>query len=164
MKNQLEQAHDKNAPTPERMRRHRFRKEGAALRLWTTVARLRDAGDIGDDEVAAAQRWRAEFDYAERGVVETSLSDYPGEKGDIHTWMLGRGKCAARLRRMRELMGDGLHSRIEMLLVREMRFSDMAHLIFPDDTRAQARTKTAAQCALALEWLSEYYKNKNLQK
>ncbi|CDG40827.1 hypothetical protein ASAP_2782 [Asaia bogorensis] len=62
------------------------------------------------------------------------------------------------------LMGDSLHSRIEMMLIREMSFPDMARLIFPEGARAQARTKTAAQCALALEWLCGYYNNKNIAK
>ncbi|WP_122050687.1 hypothetical protein [Asaia bogorensis] len=162
MRREPDQVRDENVPTAERMRRHQFRKEGDALRLWSTVAWLYKAGDIGDDEVAAAQRWRAEYDYAERGVVELQGARTVAEKGDIHTWMLGRGKCAARMRQMHTLMGDGLHSRIEMMLVREMSFPDMARLIFPEGTRAQARTKTAAQCALALEWLSEFYNNKNI--
>lgn len=164
MKSEADRVREENMPTPERMRRHQFRKEGEALRLWSTVAWLYKAGDIGDDEVAAAQRWRAEYDYAERGVFEAQGERMATEKGDIHTWMLGRGKCAARLRQLHMLMGDSLHSRIEMMLIREMSFPDMARLIFPEGARAQARTKTAAQCALALEWLCEYYNNKNIAK
>lgn len=149
-----------NAPTKERMRRGRFRKEGDALRLQSTLVWLYDAGDIGDDEVAAARRWRAEFEYAELGVVGSEPLAPSLERGDVHTWMLGRGKCAARLRQVRQIMGASLHSRIEMMLARDMSFPDMARMIFPDQAPAQARTKAAAQCALALERLSEYYRNK----
>lgn len=160
MKSKAHPVCNDNAPTVERMKRNRFRREGDALRLWSTVRWLYDAGDIGDDEVAAAQRWRAEFDYAEAGIVEV-VADRPlAEKGDIHTWMLGRGKCAARLRQLRQILGASLYSRIDMMLVRDMSFPDMARLIYPECARAQARTKTAAQCALALERLSEYYRNK----
>lgn len=146
-------------PTPERMARSRFCRDGEALKVLSTVAWLFNAGDIGDDEVAAAQRWRKEYDYAELGVVEESNSAVSADKGDVHTWMLGRGKCAQRLSQIRKALGPSLYVRIEMMLVREMSFPDMARLIFPDGPRAQARTKTAAQCALTLDRLSEYYKN-----
>lgn len=147
-------------PTPERMKRDRFRKDGPALRVLSTVAWLYESGDIGDDEVAAAQRWRMEYDYAALGIVEDGGMTRGGEAGDVHTWMLGRGKCAQRLRHLAEILGPSLHARIEMMLVREMSFPDMARMIFPEGARAQARTKTAAQCALALERVSEYYNNK----
>ncbi|WP_438384118.1 hypothetical protein ABHV46_07240 [Asaia sp. BMEF1] len=151
-------------PTPERMKRNRFRKEGAALRVLSTVAWLYEAGDIGDDEVAAAERWRVEYDYAVLGIVEVGEMTRASEAGDVHTWMLGRGKCSLRLRQLGEILGPSLHARIEMMLVREMSFPDMAKMIFPEGARALARTKTAAQCALALERLSEFYNNKNLHK
>lgn len=151
-------------PTPERMKRSRFRKDGDAVRVLSTVAWLYRAGDIGDDEVAASERWRMEYDYATLGIVDAGGPKRGGEAGDIHTWMLGRGKCSERLRKLAELLGQSLHTRIEMMLVREMSFPDMAAMIFPEGPRASARTKTAAQCALALERLSEYYSNKGLQK
>lgn len=163
MKDRAHPVCNDNAPTAERMKRNRFRREGEALRLWSTVRWLYDAGDIGDDEVTAAQRWRAEFDYAENGIVVAAINGPPVEKGDIHTWMLGRGKCAARLRHLRQILGASLYSRIDMMLVRDMSFPDMARLIYPECVRAQARTKTAAQCALALERLSEYYRKKKIE-
>ncbi|RUT27424.1 hypothetical protein C0V97_01245 [Asaia sp. W19] len=147
-------------PTPERMKRDRFRKQGDALKVLSTVIKLQEAGDIGDDEVAAATRWRKEYDFAVLGVVDSPDADRPVEKGDIHTWMLGRGKCAERLRQLSETLGTAVQARIDMMLVREMSFPEMARLIYPAGPRAQARTKTVAQCALALEQLSEYYKNK----
>ncbi|GBQ88331.1 hypothetical protein [Asaia krungthepensis] len=150
------------SPTPERLRRGRFKKAGEALVVWSTVAWLYEAGDVGDDEVAAARRWRAEYDYAELGTIETNDRGRQVEKGDLHTWMLGRGKCAQRLRVLREILGPSLYSRIDMMLVREMSFPDIARMVFPEGTRAQARTKAAAQCALALERLAECYKNKKL--
>jgi len=142
------------------MKRSRFRKHGKALKVLSTATWLYEAGDIGDDEMAAAQRWRAEYDYAELGIVEATDLTCSHEKGDVHTWMLGRGKCARRLRQVREVLGPSLYARIEMMLAREMSFPDMARMIFPVGARAQARTKVAAQCALALERLSEYYQNR----
>ncbi|GBQ09765.1 hypothetical protein AA21291_0187 [Swaminathania salitolerans LMG 21291] len=150
-----------NAPTPERLRHSAFRVDGESLRVVTSVRRLYEAGEIGDDEVAAAQRWRCEVEYAELGIVDADrhgLDRY--EKGDVHTWMLGRGRCRERLRHIREVLGTTIHIRIEMMLLHEMSLSAMAQLVFPNHARAVGRSRVAAQCALALERLGEFYRNK----
>jgi len=153
-------------PTPERRRRDRFRAAGAAVQVANTVLVLRDAGDIGDDEVAAAERWSREFSFAELGIVDQPVTPR-GEvlKGDVHTWMLNRGRCALRLRRIRETLGLAAHVRLEMMLGREMSFSTMAGVLYPDLSEARARMKVSAQCAFLLEMLSHFYRNnKKLSK
>lgn len=146
-------------PTPERRRRDRFRVAGAAVQVVNTVLVLRDAGDIGDEEVAAAERWSREYVFSALGVVDQPSPVTPGAlKGDVHTWMLNRGKCAERLRRIRETLGLTAHVRLEMMLGREMSFSTMAAFLYPDLSEARARMKVSAQCALLLEMLAHFYK------
>lgn len=151
----------KIGPTVERLRRDRFSRSGEALRIVTTVDRLHKAGEISDDALAAARRWRCEYEYAELGTIDPEYLCSSGqEKGDVHTWMLGRGKCADRLKKIRQGLGAALSVRIEMMLVREMSFPAMAELMFPACPKASARIKVAAQCALTLEKLSELYRKK----
>ncbi|WP_256887513.1 hypothetical protein [Acidomonas methanolica] len=145
-------------PTPERLARDGFRRVGATHRVLGTVQVLREAGDIGDEEVAAAERWSREYVLASLGVVDRPAAPRPDAlKGDVHSWMLNRGKCAARLSRIRETLGLAAHVRLEMMLGREMSFSAMARCLYPDLSEARARMKVSAQSAFLLEMLAHFY-------
>nr|WP_245528498.1 hypothetical protein [Gluconobacter morbifer] len=145
-------------PTPERMRHSDMVSVGQAVRVVNAVQAMYDAGDIGDDEVAAADRWYREYVFAAIGVVEEGPSDgRVRERGDVHTWMLGRGKCSARITAIRERLGLCAHIRLEMMLAREMSFSNMARHLYPALSEGRARMKVSAQCALILEQLVHCY-------
>ncbi|AOX17724.1 hypothetical protein [Kozakia baliensis] len=150
-------------PTPERLRRDNFQNEGDALRVVSTVQALYDAQDIGDDEKAAAERWRREHLFATLGVVDGPVRvGVTDEKGDVHTWMLSRGKCAERLSRLKDTLGLGAQVRLEMMLAREMSFSAMARLLYPSLSEARARMKVSAQCSFLLEQLVNFYRKKKI--
>ena len=147
-------------PTLERLQHHEFQKRNGVSRVVNTVQSMYDAGDIGDDEVSVADRWYREYLFATLGVVEERPSDGRfREKGDVHTWMMGRGKCSARISEIREMLGLCGHVRLEMLLAREMSFSAMARQLYPGISEGRGRMKVSAQCGLLLEQLVHVYKN-----
>ncbi|WP_215751117.1 MULTISPECIES: hypothetical protein [unclassified Gluconobacter] len=152
-------------PTPERLQHHEIVERNGVHRVVNTVHSMYEAGDIGDDEVSAADRWYREYLFATIGIVEEKPSDGRfREKGDVHTWMIGRGKCSVRIAEIRERLGLCGHVRLEMMLAREMSFSAMARHLYPGLSEGRARMKVSAQCALLLEQLSHAYesmKNKN---
>lgn len=146
-------------PTLERLQHQEFQDRNGVYRVVNTVQSMYDAGDIGDDEVSAADRWYREYLFATLGVVEERPSDgHFREKGDVHTWMLGRGKCSARISEIRETLGLCGHVRLEMLLAREMSFSAMARQLYPRISEGRGRMKVSAQCGLILEQLVHVYK------
>ncbi|MEJ5156511.1 hypothetical protein WH240_15400 [Gluconobacter wancherniae] len=152
-------------PTVERFQHSELRRIGDAYRVVNTVQAMYDAQDIGDDEVAAADRWYREFLFATVGVVEQRPNAVAShEKGDVHTWMLGRGKCSVRINDVRHAMGLCAHVRLEMMLAREMSFSAMARQFYPGLSEARARMKISAQCALILEQLASFYENDRINK
>lgn len=156
-------------PTMERYRHSEIREVGNTFRVVNAVQSMYDAGDIGDDELAAADRWYREYVFASLGVVEDAPSDgRVRERGDIHTWMMGRGQCSALITQIRDMLGLCAHVRLEMLLAREMSFSAMARHLYPALSEGRARMKVSAQCALLLEQLAHVYetmsKNKNRKK
>ncbi|MBR0560347.1 hypothetical protein [Neokomagataea anthophila] len=147
-------------PTKERRQHDVLREQKGVYRVVNTVQSMYDAHDIGDDELAAADRWYREYLFATTGVVEEVPSDGRfREKGDMHTWMLGRGKCSARISAIRDTLGLAAHVRLEMLLAREMTFSAMARHIYPGLSEGRARMKVSAQCSLVLEQLVHVYGN-----
>ncbi|GBR55008.1 hypothetical protein AA106555_1902 [Neokomagataea thailandica NBRC 106555] len=151
---------NENRPTPERLQHGDMRDVKGVYRVVNTVQSMYDAQDIGDDEVAAADRWYREYLFAATGVVEEKPSDGRfREKGDVHTWMMGRGKCSARISSIRDMLGLTAHVRLEMLLAREMTFSAMARHIYPSLSEGRARMKVSAQCALVLEQLVHVYES-----
>ncbi|KXV47687.1 hypothetical protein AD945_09915 [Gluconobacter albidus] len=156
-------------PTAERYQHSEIREEDKIFRVVNAVQSMYDAGDIGDEELAAADRWYREYVFASLGVMENPSSDgRVRERGDIHTWMIGRGQCSARMTQIREMLGLCAHVRLEMLLAREMSFSAMARHLYPALSEGRARMKVSAQCALLLEQLAHVYdvisKNKNRKK
>ncbi|GBR46360.1 hypothetical protein GRO01_24730 [Gluconobacter roseus NBRC 3990] len=156
-------------PTTERYRHSEIREVANTFRVVNAVQSMYDAGDIGDDELAAADRWYREYVFASLGVMENPPSDGRiRERGDIHTWMMGRGQCSARLTQIRDMLGLCAHVRLEMLLAREMSFSAMARHLYPALSEGRARMKVSAQCALLLEQLAHVYetmsRNKNRKK
>lgn len=145
-------------PTAERRRHGVLCDSKGVCRVVNTVQSMYDSQDIGDDELAAADRWYREYLFATTGVVEEMPSDGRfREKGDMHTWMMGRGKCSARISAVREALGLAAHVRLEMLLAREMTFSAMARHIYPGLSEGRARMKVSAQCSLVLEQLVHVY-------
>lgn len=156
-------------PTAERYQHSDIREVANTFRVVNAVQSMYDAGDIGDDELAAADRWYREYVFASLGVVENPPSDGRiRERGDIHTWMMGRGQCSARITQIRDMLGLCAHVRLEMLLAREMSFSAMARHLYPALSEGRARMKVSAQCALLLEQLAHVYetmsRNKNRKK
>ncbi|MCP1275051.1 hypothetical protein NKW43_15445 [Gluconobacter albidus] len=121
-----------------------------------TVQALFGAEDIGDEEVRASNRWFREFVFATQGITEGDRKTTE-EKGDIHTWMLSRGKCSARITEIKERLGLCAHLRLEMMLARSMSFSQMARMLYPDISDARGRMKVSAQCTLVLEQLVHVY-------
>ena len=145
-------------PTAERYQHSEIREENKTFRVVNAVQSMYDAGDIGDDELAAADRWYREYVFASLGVMENPQSDgRVRERGDIHTWMIGRGQCSARMTQIRDMLGLCAHVRFEMLLAREMSFSAMARHLYPALSEGRARMKVSAQCALLLEQLAHVY-------
>ncbi|MFB9942389.1 hypothetical protein [Gluconobacter oxydans] len=134
----------------------KVRHPSIAVRLHT-VQSLYDAQDIGDEEIDAANRWYREYVFAMTGVVEDCRDAREREKGDVHTWMLGRGRCSARIAQIRDQLGLCAHLRLEMMLAREMSFSAIARMIYPGVSEGRARMKVSAQCALVLEQLVHAY-------
>jgi len=152
-------------PTIERRRRDRFRTIAGVTRVVGTVQTLRDAGDVGDDEVAAAERWYREYVFATTGVVDgPSRGSVDGERGDQHTWMLGRGKCSVRIGDVKEALGLCGHVRLQMMLGQEMSFSSMGRILYPGLSEARARMKVSAQCAFLLEQLAALYRPRGGRK
>lgn len=145
-------------PTAERFQHSEIRELGGGFRVINAVQSIYEAGDIGDAELAAADRWYREYIFAKLGVVDVPEgSGRVRERGDVHTWMLGRGKCSLRISRIRDMLGLCAHVRLDMLLAREMSFSSMARHLYPGLSEGRARMKVSAQCALLLEQLSHVY-------
>ncbi|KXV33062.1 hypothetical protein AD940_14020 [Gluconobacter thailandicus] len=134
----------------------KVRHSSIAVQLHT-VQSLYDAQDIGDEEIDAANRWYREYVFATTGVVEKRSDSREREKGDVHTWMLGRGRCSARISQIKDQLGLCAHLRLEMMLAREMSFSAIARMIYPGVSEGRARMKVSAQCALVLEQLVHVY-------
>ncbi|MFT8957326.1 MAG: hypothetical protein ABF917_06515 [Gluconobacter oxydans] len=152
-------------PTAERYQHSDIREVANTFRVVNAVQSMYDAGDIGDDELAAADRWYREYVFASLGVVENPPSDgRVRERGDIHTWMMGRGQCSARITQIRDMLGLCAHVRLEMLLAREMSFSAMARHLYPALSEGRARMKVSAQCALLLEQLAHVYETMSRKK
>ncbi len=152
-------------PTAERYQHSDIREVANTFRVVNAVQSMYDAGDIGDDELAAADRWYREYVFASLGVVENPPSDGRiRERGDIHTWMMGRGQCSARITQIRDMLGLCAHVRLEMLLAREMSFSAMARHLYPALSEGRARMKVSAQCALLLEQLAHVYETMSRNK
>ncbi len=128
-----------------------------------TVQALFEAEDIGDDEVRASNRWFREFVFANQGITEGERKTTE-EKGDIHAWMISRGKCSARITEIKERLGLCAHLRLEMMLARGMSFSQMARMLYPDISEGRARMKVSAQCALVLEQLTHVYTSMRLNR
>ncbi|MBS4075812.1 hypothetical protein KGY14_11485 [Ameyamaea chiangmaiensis] len=144
-------------PTVERRSHSDLVTKDGLIRVISTLNALYDAGDIGDSERGAAERWLRDFLYARFGTMDKQSQKQAYEKGDVHTWMLSRGKAAARVSEIRACLGLCAHVRLEMLLVQEKSFSAMAKVLFPNISEARARMKVSAQCGLILEQLSSYY-------
>ncbi|MBS1091066.1 hypothetical protein JK208_05525 [Gluconobacter sp. Dm-74] len=123
-----------------------------------TVQALFEAQDIGSDEVRASNRWYREFIFATQGITEGDRKTTE-EKGNVHTWMLSRGKCSARIADIKERLGLCAHIRLEMMLARGMSFSQMARMLYPGISESRSRMKVSAQCALVLEQLAHVYAN-----
>lgn len=152
-------------PTAERYQHSDIREVANTFRVVNAVQSMYDAGDIGGDELAAADRWYREYVFASLGVVENPPSDGRiRERGDIHTWMMGRGQCSARITQIRDMLGLCAHVRLEMLLAREMSFSAMARHLYPALSEGRARMKVSAQCALLLEQLAHVYETMSRNK
>ncbi|WP_241767809.1 hypothetical protein [Tanticharoenia sakaeratensis] len=158
-------AADVVGPTPERLRRDRFRTTNGVTRIVNTVQVLRDAGDICDDEVSAATRWYRDYVFAQHGVVEADAA-HPAEteRGDVHTWMLGRGKSAVRISDVKAALGLCGHVRLQMMLGQEMSFSAMARILYPGDSDSRARMKVSAQCSFLLEQLATFYRTRTSKR
>ncbi|MBS1029479.1 hypothetical protein [Gluconobacter albidus] len=138
----------------------KVRHPSIAVQLHT-VQSLYDAQDISDEEIDAANRWYREYIFATVGIVEGQDEGREREKGNVHTWMLSRGRCSARISQIHDQLGLCSHVRLEMMLAREMSFSAMARMIYPDVSEGRARMKVSAQCALVLEQLVHVYKKLN---
>jgi hypothetical protein len=145
--------------TPERRQHHDIRKEGPARRVITTVQALRNAGDIGDDEVAAAWRWYQTYIFGVHGYHD-SVHDRGANyiKGDMHTWMINRARAKGQIGRVRDALGLCAHIRLEMMLIHEKSFSAMGSALYPALSEARSRTKLSSQCGLLLEQLKDIFR------
>lgn len=148
-------------PTPERSAKSDFRTRQGVTRVFTTVDALYAAEDIGDEEKSAAERWYRDYVFGDHGYADflTQVREPDYIKGDVHTFAISRGHAKQRISLVRENLGMCAHVRLEMMLAREMSFTDMGRALFPSLSDARSRVKVSPQCALVLEQLVVFYRN-----
>ncbi|QDH17421.1 hypothetical protein [Swingsia samuiensis] len=148
------------SPTPERTAKPDYETCGKKRVKVNTLKALEQSGDITSEDVTSAERWYSDYILFTSGYAdalhESKDSDYI--RGDVHTFAISRGKAAERISLCRERFGLCVHLRLEMMLVNGLSFSAMGEKLFPDVASTQARAKTSAQCAMALQMLTAFYR------
>ena len=156
---QIAQAVD-NGPTVERLAKSIFTR-GNPPRVLTTVQSLLNAGDITQDAANAAERWYRDYIFGKNGYVEFApdhVADTTTRHDDI-SWQVVRANAWGNVLDVKFKLGKCAHQRLEMMLVDELSFAQMGARILPGASQESSRKKLAAQCALLLEQLSEFYAN-----
>ncbi|MBO1325360.1 hypothetical protein K2X14_11525 [Acetobacter sp. TBRC 12305] len=154
-----------NGPTPERAAKSVFTR-GIPPRVLTTVQALLNSGDISQDEANAAERWYRDWAFAYHGVIEFP-ENHEGDTTTRHddvSWLMTRAAAAGRLGRVRDALGMCAELRLRMMLVDESSFRQMGAILIPHHAEATAGKKVAAQCAILLEQLSEFYLSMRKEK
>lgn len=149
--------HD-NTPTPERALKSDF-SPGRPVRVRTTVQSLLSTGDIEQDAANAAERWYRDWAFAYGGVIEFPENHEPDDttRHDDVSWLMVRAHAVGRLADVRQALGLCAEIRLRHMLVDELPFRELGRVLYPRLGDTQSRSKVAAQCALVLEQLSEFY-------
>lgn len=145
--------------TPERQRRSEWRTAGGVPRVRTTVQALVNAGDIGQEEVDAADRWYRDFVFGHYGYIEFAPDHVPDTvtRHDAVSWQVVRANAVGRIADVRDALGMCAHHRLRLMLVDEQSFSAMGSALYPRLSQSVSRGRVSAQCALILEQLAAFY-------
>lgn len=154
-----------NGPTPERAARSDW--EGKApKRVLTTVQALLNAGDITQDAANAADRWYRDYVFGKNGYVEFAADHVANDitKHDAVSWNTVRAQTWGLIVDVRMALGAKAHRMLTMMLIDEMSFAQMGKVLCPSVIESSARRKIAAQCALLMEQLYEFYRSVERKK
>lgn len=160
----IRQAED-NGPTPERLAKSVFSKS-APPRVVTTVMALLQSGDITQEAANAADRWYRDYAFGYCDYKEFS-PDHVADtttKHDAVSWQVVRANACGLIVDVRAALGVCADKRLRMMMVDELSFRQMGEALFPKVSVDLARKKIAAQCAMLLEQLAEFYVNQARQK
>ncbi len=141
-----------NGPTPERRSKMAARgRDGRAIGLVDLMYRRLQ---IGDAEVAAANRWHRDYVTGIIGAVDPE-EGRTSTGADAHDVQLSRIAAVARCRAVRMALGFCAEVRLNMLLVEEMSYAAMAQRLFPAQPSGEPRIK--AELVFLLGQLVEHY-------
>jgi len=154
-----------NGPTAERIAKGDYEDTKApkgkpTRRRAYTVQALHTKGDITSEAVEYAGRWVSDWNFARDGYTDGTAEPLPDGyvRGDVHTWFVSRGRASERLTRIREIIGDGAHERLLMMLGHGASFTEMAKVLIPELNISSATTRVSAQCATILNILPTTYR------
>ncbi len=141
--------------TPER-RRHANEIVfiDGAQRVQGALAGLRRSGEIDDSHVAAAERWYRDWVMGVERASDPAIRR-SGKAADAHSGMLARVAALARCGDVRRCLGTRAETRLRMIVLEELSFSEAGRRLMPGDVNS--RKKIAAQTVLLLEMLAEHY-------
>jgi hypothetical protein len=125
-------------------------------RIANGVETLREAGQIGDPEVVAADRWYANYALGVLGGRDPERTG-GGGSSDCHTGMLARARAVEMHNAVQASIGATFTQWLDKLLVQRWSFTAMAEHFTPGMSRQSASTTMAARCAMLLMVLSEVY-------
>lgn len=114
---------------------------------------LREAGEVGDAEVAAGVRWRKDFIEYEEGYSERNGSG----GGDRHTTQLVRVEAGKRLQAVRAGIGMCGQVRLQYFLVNEKSYTAAGVLLHPAMPRQTASSNLKANFIFLLQQLAERF-------
>ena len=165
-RHEIRRAQD-NGPTPERGAKSVFKASpGKPAKEQTVVDAMLAAGDISQDAANAADRWFRVWQFAYNDYKEFPENYTPNTeiKHDDLSWLMTRADAVGDLYDVRKALGVCSETRLRAMLVEKLSFRKIGESIFPRVSTDLARKKIAAQCALLLEQLSEYYLHSDRQR
>ena len=144
-----------NRPTPERLLKMPGRMRDGRPLLIGLIEMMWRRQDIGDEEVAAANRWHRDYVMGMLGGQDPEERRASG-RADAHDAQLARIAAVSRCRAVRAALGLCAEVRLAMLLIEGLGYAAMAQRLFPARSDGERRIK--AELTFLLGQLAEHYR------